>query len=153
MFPITAPPVPAFLQRPPCGVLAGVLNRLFSTALAEGELDFLRGRVLGVVLSDSNVSFHLTLVEDRLVVAPGSGHWDVRISGRPYDFMSLAARTVDTDTLFFQRRLKVEGNTELGLFLKNFLDAQDLSDLPYSALLNTALLKAIDLHHWLSPMH
>lgn len=151
MFPITAPPVAAFLQRPPCGVLAGALNRLFSTALADGELDFLQGRVLGVVLSDTPVSFHLALVENRLTVAPGCGHWDIRISGRPYDFMLLAARTIDTDSLFFQRRLKVEGNTELGLFLKNFLDAQDLSDLPYAALLDTALHKAIDLHHWWSP--
>jgi len=66
--------------------------------------------------------------------------------------MMLAARSVDADTLFFQRRLKIEGDTELGLSLKNFLDAQDLSGLPFAGLINTALQKAIDLHDWLLPV-
>jgi predicted lipid carrier protein YhbT len=33
---------------------------------------------------------------------------------------------VDADTLFFDRRLSIEGDTELGLLLKNTLDALDL---------------------------
>jgi predicted lipid carrier protein YhbT len=37
--------------------------------------------------------------------------------------MLLAARREDADTLFFQRRLRMSGDTELGLYLKNFLDA------------------------------
>jgi len=31
--------------------------------------------------------------------------------------------TADADTLFFQRRLKIAGDTELGLIVKNWLDA------------------------------
>ena len=33
---------------------------------------------------------------------------------------------VDPDTLFFQRRLLITGNTELGLYLKNFIDSLEL---------------------------
>lgn len=38
-------------------------------------------------------------------------------------YLQLLARQEDTDTLFFRRELSVEGDTELGLFVKNMLDA------------------------------
>jgi predicted lipid carrier protein YhbT len=37
--------------------------------------------------------------------------------------MLLARRQEDPDTLFFSRRLSMEGDTELGLLVKNTLDA------------------------------
>lgn len=39
------------------------------------------------------------------------------------DFLALALRREDPDSLFFTRRLVVEGDTETGLALKNALDA------------------------------
>lgn len=38
-------------------------------------------------------------------------------------FLQLAARQEDPDTLFFNRTLSIEGDTELGLIVKNMLDA------------------------------
>lgn len=38
-------------------------------------------------------------------------------------FLQLAARQEDPDTLFFSRELSIEGDTELGLIVKNMLDA------------------------------
>jgi predicted lipid carrier protein YhbT len=38
----------------------------------------------------------------------------------------LARRQEDPDTLFFSRRLSMEGDTELGLLVKNTLDAIEL---------------------------
>lgn len=38
-------------------------------------------------------------------------------------FLQLLARQEDPDTLFFNRELTVEGDTELGLTVKNMLDA------------------------------
>ena len=49
--------------------------------------------------------------------------WDVRIRGRFDDFWLMATRAEDPDTLFFSRRLAIEGDTETGLALKNLLDA------------------------------
>ena len=39
------------------------------------------------------------------------------------DFVALIRGTADADTLFFQRRLKIACDTELGLIVKNWLDA------------------------------
>lgn len=36
----------------------------------------------------------------------------------------------DPDSLFFQRRLRIEGDTELGLEVKNLMDSLDLDELP-----------------------
>ena len=40
-------------------------------------------------------------------------------------FLQLAARQEDPDTLFFNRSLSIEGDTELGLVVKNMLDAME----------------------------
>ena len=40
-------------------------------------------------------------------------------------FLQLAARQEDLDTLFFNRTLSIEGDTELGLIVKNMLDAME----------------------------
>ena len=54
---------------------------------------------------------------------------DLSITGTLHAFLRLAARYEDTDTLFFQRRLLMEGSTELGLEVKNFLDGLDVESL------------------------
>ena len=51
---------------------------------------------------------------------------DLTISASAHDFYLLARRLEDPDTLFFNRRLCMEGDTELGLLVKNTLDALDL---------------------------
>lgn len=40
-------------------------------------------------------------------------------------FLQLAARQEDPDTLFFNRTLSIKGDTELGLIVKNMLDAME----------------------------
>jgi predicted lipid carrier protein YhbT len=45
-------------------------------------------------------------------------------------FMQMIARQEDPDTLFFNRELSIEGDTELGLVVKNMLDAIEWPQLP-----------------------
>ncbi len=45
-------------------------------------------------------------------------------------FLQLVARQEDPDTLFFNRELSIEGDTELGLVVKNMLDAVEWPTLP-----------------------
>ena len=48
-------------------------------------------------------------------------------------YLQLLARQEDPDTLFFNRELSIEGDTELGLIVKNMLDAVEwpkLSQIP-----------------------
>ena len=45
-------------------------------------------------------------------------------------FLQLVTRQEDPDTLFFNRELSIEGDTELGLIVKNMLDAVEWPNLP-----------------------
>jgi len=45
-------------------------------------------------------------------------------------FLQLLARHEDPDTLFFNRDLSITGDTELGLLVKNMLDAVEWPQLP-----------------------
>jgi len=45
-------------------------------------------------------------------------------------FLQLLARQEDPDTLFFNRELEITGDTELGLIIKNMLDAVEWPKLP-----------------------
>ena len=74
---------------------------------------------------------------------------DLTISASAYDFYLLAMRKEDPDTLFFNRRLVVEGDTELGLIAKNALDAIDLPMLELERILPIHFLMRIKARKWM----
>lgn len=67
---------------------------------------------------------------------------DVSFSADASDLLMIAARKQDPDTLFFQRRLVIEGDTELGLHVKNLMDAIELEQMPKA--LRVMLLQLAD---------
>jgi predicted lipid carrier protein YhbT len=117
---------PFALQRQ---VLEQVLRWQFREALAEGDLAFLSGRWLKIEVSDMALQWYMTLDDGRLKVSQQAKE-DVSFSGNANDLILIAARKEDPDTLFFQRRLRIEGDTELGLYVKNLMDAIDLASMP-----------------------
>jgi len=121
-------------------VMARVLNRLFAPEMQDEELDFLDQRIMLITVPDARLSYRITLREGQLQAADPSQPFDLSIEGNIYDFLLLATRREDADTLFFNRRLKLGGDTELGLYVKNFLDALELDDRlgPFLKLLNGA---------------
>lgn len=50
---------------------------------------------------------------------------DLELGATLGDFIAMARGASDADTLFFQRRLHISGDTELGLIVKNWLDATE----------------------------
>ena len=118
-------------------VLQQLLNWQFRHALAEGELDFLNGRLLGIEIADLNLQWITTLQDGRLAVLQQS-EADVWFRSNANDLLLVAARKADPDMLFFQRRLVIEGDTELGLEVKNVMDAIEPEAMP------TALRTAIE---------
>jgi len=110
-------------------LLQALLRWQFQQALAEGELDFLEGRWLGIEVSDLELCWSVTLLQGELQVAERA-EADVWFRGNANDLVLIAARRQDPDTLFFQRRLLIEGDTELGLEVKNLMDAIDLESMP-----------------------
>ena len=122
-------------------VLQQVLSWQLRQALADGELDFLESRWLKIEVSDLNLSWQMSVSEGKLIIRE-QGEADVSFSGQANDLILIAARKEDPDTLFFQRRLRIEGDTELGLNVKNLMDSIDLDTKP--ALLKNGLLRLAD---------
>ncbi len=102
-----------------------VLGRMFARTSQQGQLDFLNNRCLQIRISDCALDLRLTLRDGRLQQASWQVEPDIRIEGVLYAFVLLIAQLEDPDTLFFRRQLKVEGDTELGLYIKNFLAAYE----------------------------
>ena len=107
--------------------LTTALNVLFAEGIREGEFEFLRDRVLVIEVRDAEMKYRIRFagpagfVPGTIAQAP-----DLTIAGTIYDFLALATRREDSDTLFFNRRVVMEGDTALGLELKNWLDGMDL---------------------------
>ncbi|MGM0766533.1 MAG: ubiquinone anaerobic biosynthesis accessory factor UbiT [Pseudomonadota bacterium] len=101
------------------------INRLFARAMADGEFDHFEGRRIRLELSGGRPGITLGYWAGRLRVLNGPGEATIR--GSLGAFRTLAARKQDPDQLFFQRRLVIEGDTELGLALKNLLDSLDFN--------------------------
>lgn len=130
--------------------LAFTINRIFARQIQNGELNFLIDRVITIDIHDANLIFCLTLKNGQLVAANKTNS-DLKISGSMYDFLLLATGREDPDTLFFQRRLSLDGDTELGLYVKNFLNSQDPKEvLPAPLQLILPYLLPIYIHIFVS---
>jgi predicted lipid carrier protein YhbT len=81
----------------------------------------LRGKVLRLEIAGLGFGPQLTL--DCIGLRPAFGKPDVTMRASLADYAALALRREDPDTLFFTRRLVLEGDTALGLEIKNALDA------------------------------
>lgn len=110
-------------------VLEQVLRWQFQQALADGELEFLEGRWLSIDVRDIDLQW-FTSVENGQLIVRQSANADVSFSANASDLLMIAARKQDPDTLFFQRRLVIEGDTELGLYVKNLMDAIEPEQMP-----------------------
>jgi predicted lipid carrier protein YhbT len=124
-------------------------NRLLGPQLDDGELDFLEGATLRVQVHDLGFDWGITLQDSGLRFSAGDDSAKTTFCGNSREFLLLAGRREDPDTLFFQRRLTIEGDTEMGLEVKNLIDAIDLDELP--ALVNQVLSIGADLAERLSP--
>ncbi len=107
-----------------------ILRQLMAEQIELGDFDFLQDKWLQLSINDMGLSFFLSFSQDRLILSNRIKQADVSFSGNSRDFMLLAGRSEDPDTLFFQRRLVIEGDTELGLYIKNSIDGIDFDNWP-----------------------
>lgn len=111
-------------------MMGSLLTTIFSEALADGDFEFLTGRWLQIEVRDLQLVWFISYADSRLVIAEKTPHVDVTFSAELNDLVLIAGRKEDPDSLFFQRRLRIEGDTELGLEVKNLMDSIDLTILP-----------------------
>ena len=112
--------------------------RIASLALATTLNVFLRRKLppeLFERLAGREVSFDVKEPPLRVSFRVQGNHFvPIRPTASPYlrfrasarDFAAIAAREADPDTLFFNRRLVVEGDTEVALLVKNTLDSLEV---------------------------
>jgi predicted lipid carrier protein YhbT len=105
-------------------LLARVANHLLRGQRLARRLPALDGKSVEIHVTDADAHLRFAIEAGRLV-ASGAARSDVVIRGTLAEFWQLATRTEDPDTLFFNRRLSIEGDTETGLHVKNLLDALD----------------------------
>lgn len=99
--------------------------------LPQDSLDLLEGRTFFVEVLDTGGKASFTYRNGLfrpLFTAPASP--DLSFRANLSAFMQMLARQEDPDTLFFNRELSIEGDTELGLVVKNMLDAVEWPQMP-----------------------
>ncbi|MEZ6940350.1 SCP2 domain-containing protein [Aeromonas sp. S12(2024)] len=119
--------VPFNLQKQ---LMESLLARVFKEAIEDGDFEFLADKWLKVEVSDLELCWFISEQNGQLVVARECDKAGVCFSGTANDLILIAGRKEDPDSLFFQRKLKIEGDTELGLEVKNLMDSLDLDGLP-----------------------
>jgi len=102
------------------------LNLALKSNLPADVQQSLNGKKLRIKVTDACLSFDFLWNGSRFAAGSNQGEPDLTIGASAHDFLLLAQRKEDPDTLFFSRRLSMEGDTELGLLVKNTLDAIDL---------------------------
>ena len=129
------PPPPRWrplLRLTPTSLRERLMARALTQALAPehigSALDAIAGRRLGIEVSDLGLRCVLQWRNGRLQAVHAPAEATVR--GSATDLLRLAARLEDADTLFFQRRLVLTGDTELGLTVRNLLDRMPWEALP-----------------------
>lgn len=121
-------------QWPPSLVLAQILNLALDRIVAREPLEPLKGHHFALCVLDAGLRLNLGYGKGGFCAGSTSNTADFTISASSRDFLALMLRQEDPDALFFNRRLVIEGDTELGLLLKNTLDAADLSALEPQAM-------------------
>ena len=114
-------------QWPHSLALATALNVATSRGLlALDEIAVLEGRLVRIRVRDAGVSASITLRGGRFRPADSAREAALTLTAPASAYLQMLARQEDPDTLFFHRRLSIDGDTELGLLVKNLLDRIEL---------------------------
>ncbi len=114
---------PKLPQRPWSDALCASLELMRLTGQLDADFDFLEGRAVRIIVEDLGARATVRYERGHFRPAAAQAEADVSFRASLASYLTLLRRTEDPDTLFFQRKLRIEGDTELGLQLKNLLDS------------------------------
>lgn len=105
--------------------------------LPASELTALEDKLFRVHVLDTGGTAHFTYRDGLFRPVFHAGREpDLAFAAHLSAYLQLLARQEDPDTLFFNRELEITGDTELGLLVKNMLDAVEWPRLPKPPLLS-----------------
>ena len=125
---IVLPPFAAGIGRrlpvlPPRFALVKTLNLMLERGLLPADMALFNGRKFEIDVLDAGIRVRFSADAEKFTDAPFDGAPDLRLAANAVDFLRMMLREEDPDTLFFKRKLHIEGDTELGLITKNLLDS------------------------------
>lgn len=134
--------------------LVAFLNLWVVPQMPEDVAEALEGQRLQIFVRDVGIEFNFRWTGQAFLAIPRISRLlkkpSLIISAKANDFWQLYSRKQDPDTLFFARKLLLEGDTELGLMVKNMLDSLELpvidmkqKDLPSPSLVANSILLAV----------
>jgi O2-independent ubiquinone biosynthesis accessory factor UbiT len=113
-------------QLPPTLALLTGLNLALGRMIPRQPLEPMLGKRFAIRVTDAGMTLRFAYGSHGFRPIFDGAPVDLTISARSRDFIALLTREEDPDTLFFSRRLLNEGDTDLGLLVKNTLDAVEL---------------------------
>ena len=126
-------PLPGWLARigrhlpalPPRLILVQTLNQMLRRGLLPADMTQFAGRHFQLDVLDLGISIRFSADTQRFTAENYPGAPDLRLAANSADYLRMILREEDPDTLFFNRKLQIEGDTALGLATKNLLDCVD----------------------------
>ncbi len=112
-------------QYPASAAFAAALTFGLGTTFGADAHPELAGKLIRLRITDAGVTLTFRITPHGFAPS-GAANPDLTLAAAAEDFLALALRREDPDTLFFSRRLVMEGDTELGLLVKNTLDALEI---------------------------
>jgi len=106
------------------------LKQFFKEPIEQQELYILEGRRVLLDITDLKLQFMIGVEDGQPALVKNLLPPDLSIRGNLEEFVLLASNREDPDTQFFQRRITIEGDTELGLEVKNLIYSLDPDRLP-----------------------
>ena len=108
-------------------------NRLILPHLDLEDWQFLENRQTQICISDSSLFVVLSFHDEKFsccYFGDQEQPADVTLSINSFNAIAVIKQDIDPDTLFFQRKLKIQGDTALAHQLKNTLDNLPLNFIP-----------------------
>lgn len=130
-------------QLPPTLALITGLNLALGRMIPREPLEPLVGKRFAIRVLDAGMTLRFAYGSHGFRPLFDAAPADLTISARSRDFIALLTREEDPDTLFFSRRLLTEGDTDLGLLVKNTLDGIELPRFDPARLTPTEMLRRL----------
>lgn len=115
--------------QPPAFLLTRALDFGVGRVVSREAIAPLVGRRFALTVRDLGLTVQFEGAGDGFRPAEPPYEPELTIAATLRDFIALALREEDPDTLFFARRLLIDGDTDLGLTVKNLLDGIDWAGL------------------------
>lgn len=129
---------------PGSALFAFWINLAIAKHLPQDVLSLMEGKKFRINVTDAQLVFDFQWTIRNFAPCRNNEGADLTIAASAHDFLLLAQRKEDPDTLFFGRRLEMDGDTELGVLVKNSLDAIDVPLLDLESLKPQRVLECFE---------